>query len=394
MNAFSSMEIESRVSGAVRQGSDLLRGSGVLARLRAVAARAPFVFYMTAVTVAAAIYFFILAAPIYRAEAKFSIQGRQAPSPMSLLAAVSGGGGSAAAASGPVLMDYVKSSAMLATLDRQLHLRDLYTRFRPDFFHHLPARAPQRAFVNFYNNMVTIDMDATSGVMTLRVNSFDPQSAYATAALVLKSSEAMINNMSTQAQKETTRAAQRDFDRARAEAFKARLAVTNFQQRSGSLDPNSYGSAAGGAIFAIEANITQLRSQLASLMTYSTGSAPQVTQLRAQITNLQQQEAQLKQKLVGQNNGSAVSSQLNTFQGLSIALAYADQRLTMVQAVLDQAKSTAAQQQQFIVPISGPGVPDSPMPRAWWGLLTVMGVAAFLYMVGAFAFASIQDHRM
>lgn len=392
MNALSPIQIEHRLSGAARQGSSLLRGSSELTRLRTLAARAPFIFYMTAVTMAAAIYFFILAAPIYKADVQFSIQGRQAPPSLSLLAGL--GGGSSSSANGPVLMEYVRSGAMLANLDQQLHLRELYSRFRPDFFHHLAAGASQRVFLKFYNKMVTIDLDSASNVLTLHASSFDAQSAYATAALALKSSEAMINNLSTQAQKETTRAAQHDFDQARTEAVKARLAVTNFQQRSGNLDPAVYGTAAGGAVFAIEANVTQLRSQLASLMTYSTGNAPQVVQVRAQIANLQQQEAQLKQKLVGQSNTAAVSNQLNTFQGLSIALTYADQRLTTLQAALDQAKSAATQQQQFVVPISGPNLPDSPLPRAWWGLLTVMGVAAFLYMVGVFALASIQDHRM
>ena len=170
--------------------------------------------------------------------------------------------------------------------------------------------------------------------------------------------------------------------------------MAGFQSHSGNLDPGAYGTAAGSAIFTVEASIGQARAQLAQVMTYSTANAPQARQLQAQIASLQQQEAQLKQRLTGQSNGSAIVNQLGSYQTLQQKQLYTGQRVAMVQTMLDQAISTAAQKQEFLVQISAPKTPDSPTPRAWWGLATVMVIAAFIYAAARLTLASIRDHQM
>lgn len=396
MNAFTPIESENRLAEMLRHGVEIARSSGRLARLRQEAGRHPFLFYIAGVTAAAAIYFFVLAAPLYTADVQFAVRGRQqaVASPLLSMLGGGGGGGGAAMTDTPLLQNYVQSQSMLEKLDGQVSLRQEYSAFRPDFLYHLANGASARQFLDFYNDMVTLDLDGMSGVMKLHVRAFSPGSANATARAVLMQSEIFVNDLSRQMLAESTRAARHDLALAQQADLQARLAVSNFQSRSGNLDPGSYGSTAGGAIFGVEASIGQLRAQLASMMTYSTAASPQVRQVQAQIADLQRQEAQLKQKLVGQNNGSSIVNQLGTFQSLAIRQTYAGQRVTSVQAQLDQAMSTAAQKQEFLVLISGPNLPDSPTPRAWWGLATVVTIATFLYAAGRLALASIRDHQM
>ena len=240
--------------------------------------------------------------------------------------------------------------------------------------------------------MVKVDLDTTTNLMTLHVQSFDAKSAQATAKTILNLSADFINTLGRQAEAEATRAAQLDYLAAQQNAIKARLALNAFQAKSGNLDPTQIGVAGTSAIFSLQASIATLRAQLASTLTYSTHNAPQVHQLEAQIANLQHQSDEQKQKLVGQQNGGTIVNQLNGYQGLLLQQTYAQQRVVAVQAVLDSAMSSAQQRQEFVVPVYGPDLPDAPSPRMFTGMLTVMLAAAFIYAIGRLGLASIRDH--
>jgi capsular polysaccharide transport system permease protein len=389
MNAVGSIRGEALPGGATSlsgRTSDAARGVLRLARAH------PFLFYITFVMTGAALYYWVLAAPLYTSEAKFAIRGKQPVQSSPLLAALSGAP-QAGVPESTALADYIESPDLLARIDAPLGLRRLYARLRTDVFYHMSATAPERRFLAFYRRMVKVDVDSASNILTLKVTSFDPNSAQATNASIVSHSAEFVAGLSRQMLDESTRAAQNEFDLAQSEAIKARLAVNGFQSRAGNLDPNASGAAGSSAIFSLEAEVARLRAQLASLRTYSTGRSPQVIQVQAQIANLQGQIAQNRRRLVGQGGGT-ISSQLNSYQGLAIRQNYADQRLVAAQAALDQAKSLAVQRQLFIVTIAQPSRPDESDPRALWGMLTVLAIALCFYVIGTFTLASIRDHRI
>lgn len=353
----------------------------------------PFLFFMAAVATAAAIYFFALAAPLYTADAQIAVRGKQALTTNTIFAAALGTQ-QPGAMEGAALVTYVESSQMLKRLEASQHLRAQYSRFRPDFLYHLPAHASGRRFLRFYKGMVDVSHDTATGLIDVEVRAFDPQAARDTAGAILDNAQDFVGTLSRQMLSESTRAAQADVDEARAGAIKAHAALAAFQARSNRLDPGSFGTATQTSYFTLGNNIAQLRAQLASLRTYTTEQAPQVQQLRASIANLEGQQRELQQRLTGQAGGPTVLGQLGTFQRLSLDQQYADQRLTVAQSALDQARSVGQQRQLFIVPVTLPTVPDEPTPRRWWGFFTVLAIAASLYVIARLAVASIRDHQI
>ena len=329
---------------------------------------------MIAITSLAVLYYVVLAAPLYTSEAKFAIKGRQPQVASPLLAALAPQAG---AQEGFAVVDYVRSPEMLDALNREVRLRDSYSRFRLDPLYQLKRNASRRDFMKFYRSLVSIDVDSASSILTLRVAAFEPAAAHGTARAVLANTADFVNNLSRQMLNESTRASESELEIARGEAIQARLAVARFQSSSGKLNPGTYGEAAGGAVFSLESEIARLRSQFASLRTYSTATSPQVKQIVAQIASLEAQEARIKSGLTG--NGPTVSTQLNSFQGLAARQTYADQHLAAAQAALDQSRAAATQRQMFLVMISAPDLPDEATPRRLRGFVTVLLVAACIY---------------
>lgn len=352
----------------------------------------PFLFFISAVATAAALYYFVLQAPVYTSEMQIGVRGKQALTTSPLFAAL--GGIQSGVPESTALSAFIQSDGMLKKLDASQHLRGQYSRFRVDLLNHLPARASQHRFLHFYKSMVDVDLDTASNIIDLHVRAFDPQAARDTAQAIMDNSVEFVGNLSTQMRSESTRAAQQDVDEAQRDALKAHAALSAFQSQSNRLDPGAFGSATNTSYFQLQNTLAALRGQLASLLTYTTERAPQVQQLRAQIASVQGQMRELQQRMTGQQNGAAVVNQLGTFQRLTLNQQYADQRLTVAQAALDQARSVAQQRQLFIVPIVGPTLPDEPTPRRWWGFFTVLAMATSLYVIARLTIASIRDHQV
>ena len=109
-------------------------------------------------------------------------------------------------------------------------------------------------------------------IVTLHVRAFSPKEAQDTANAILKLSGDYVAQLSSQMMNESTTAAQGDVNSARVEAVKAHTATAAFQGKSRTLDVGAYGSAASSQVLSLEATITQLQAQLASLRTYSNSS--------------------------------------------------------------------------------------------------------------------------
>jgi len=363
-------------------------------RLRAARSGAfvrPFAFFMSGIAAASGIYWFGLAAPIYTSDAQIGVRGRQALTISPLIAALSGA--TSGIPESTAATSFVQSTGMLQKLEASQKLRAQYSRFRLDFLNHLPDHASNHQFLSFYDRMVDVTLDPISNIITLHVRAFSPKEAQDTANAILHLSGDYVAQLSSQMMNESTTAAQGDVNAARAEAVKAHGATAAFQGKSRTLDVGAYGTAASGQVMSLEASITQLRAQLASLRTYSTAKSPQVAQVQAQINQLEGQKASLQAKLTGQQDGT-VNNQLGQYTSLTLAQTYADQRLVAAQAALDQAKSVAEQRQLFVVPITQPTLPDEPTPRRWWGFFTVLAVSACLYTIGRLTLASIRDHQV
>jgi len=353
----------------------------------------PFLFFITAVAAAAGLYYFVLAAPLYTSDAQIAVRGKQALTTNTIFAAALGAQQPGVMESTAVV-SYMDSLGMLKKLDASQNLRAQYTRFRPDFLYHLPAGSSQHRFLRFYRGMMEARYDSASGIVSLQVQAFEPQAARDTAAAILANSEEFVGNLSRQMLSESTRAALQDVAEAKVEAVKAHAALAAFQGRNNRLDPNAYGIASNSAYFQLDSEIAKLRAQLASLRTYSTAQSPQVQQVNAQIANLVAEQRRVQARMTGAGAGGTVVSQLGTFQRLQLDQQYADQRLTVAQSALDQARSVGQQRQLFIVPITGPNLPDEPTPRRWWGFLTALAIASSLYVVGRLTLASIRDHQI
>jgi capsular polysaccharide transport system permease protein len=370
------------------------RAGSVARALRQEVLNRPFRLYIAVITALAVFYYGIVATPLFVSQTQFALKSKSAVPTVPLIGTLTGQP-AVGITELTAIKQYIQSKELLTKLDSKLHLRDQYTKPRPDFMNYLSPNATAKEFLRFYNSMIAVDVDTDTSIITLEVHSYDALSAHALAAMILNESSAFIDNLSDQMRQESIRSADVDYRGALADDIKAKDAVAVFRSRVGDLDPVSSGSTAASSVASMQSNIAALNTQMAALKTYSTDNSPAVQQLAAQIKYLQQRIAEVQHHMVGETETNSLNKQLERYHDLQIQQTYADQRLVTAQAAVDAAKSVAAQKELFIVAITHPDLPDRPtLPSRLWNIASIIVLAATFYGIMRLGLAGVKDHQV
>lgn len=142
-------------------------------------------------------YLFLFADSLYDAQAIFNLQNASSVSTsLSSLGSNLLGSSGSATQSGAVV-SYIQSHEMLALLDKQFHLRQLYSSPSHNPFWRLSSDASDEQFLEFYQGMVTVSPDTTTGLITLDVLDFDARRGHAIAEAILVAAAKFNNDMSS-----------------------------------------------------------------------------------------------------------------------------------------------------------------------------------------------------
>ena len=171
-------------------------------------------------------YLYLFADPLYDSEALVTLQS--ASSMSSSLGSLGSSllGGSTPPSQSGALIAYVQSHEMLSVLDKKFHLRQVYSAPGRNPFWRLASDASDADFLTFYQGMVTITQDQTTGILTIDVLDYDSNRAKQMQQIILASSEKFINDMSDEMRVVTVKYAQQQF----AQAMKSVETAQPYQQ--------------------------------------------------------------------------------------------------------------------------------------------------------------------
>lgn len=174
------------------------------------------------------VYLFLFADNLYECQSIISLQNSSSMSAAlgSSLGSIFGAGASSSTTQSGALLSYITSHEMLVALDKKFHLRQVYSAPGRNPFWRLASDASDEDFLTFYQGMVTVSQDSTTGLITINVLDYDADRAEGMQKAILAESEKFINNMSAGMRAATVKYAQDQF----ASAMKAVETAQPYQQ--------------------------------------------------------------------------------------------------------------------------------------------------------------------
>lgn len=260
-----------------------------------------------------------------------------------------------------ITTNYIESRQMIETMERQMPVRDMFSRDSIDYFSRANADDPIEKFMRYWRKRVTISVDANGGIVSLKVSAFDPQESYALTRAILDESERMVNELSIRARNDAVAESNRELKNAEERLLRTQRAMRDLRNRAGVLDAQS----ANKNNLTVIGELRKKRIELSVQMTLSLRDlAPerrQIQDMKAQIQELDDNIEKIERQMTSTDpeQRRLLSEAMTEFEALEAERKNALLYHNKVLAASEQARIVANRQIEFFTPVVQPVVPVS-----------------------------------
>jgi capsular polysaccharide transport system permease protein len=355
-------------------------------RLRLVLALLP--------TILAALYFGLVASDRYVSEAKFVVRTAAKPNGLSGLGSFLQMTGLARSQDDVFsVQDFITSRDAVRQLAERLPITGIYNRPEGDFVARYPSLfygATLEQFHKYFQWMLAVTFNSTTGITTLRVQAFRPEDAQAVAFGLLDLGEQMVNRMNQRIQNDAVRVAAEEVSRNEERLVAAQLAITNFRNRELMIDPARSSVIVTEVTARLDSDLTQTKAQLTE-MAAASPSSPQIGVLQRHIAALEAQI--LAERIRISDPSTGLANKLADYERLVLEREFAKHALTAASASLDTARAEARRQQLYLERVVEPNEPDyAMMPQRFRTAASTFGLNVLGLLVIWLIFSGIREH--
>lgn len=360
-----------------------------------------FIALVVAPAFATAIYFAFLASDQYVAETRFAVRSAQiqslsdnvnsALSSISMSIATPTMAGQDAY----IISTYIRSRAIVDDLSRTLDLGAIFRRPEADFWARLKDNASIEDLVAYWQGMVSVYVDAPSGVLTVTVRAFRREDALALSNAVIAASEALANSISARARDDAMKRAESEVRRSEVKVVAALADLRAFRDKQGMIDPVSAATSTGALLANVLAEKIKVQNNLFVAVRAMSEDAPTVQAMKTRLEGLDRQIDDLKGKLTGGAAGAAtIAGVISQFEQLELQRQFAEKLYQMAEDGLERARQKAEAQNIYVTVFVPPALPqEAKFPeRLSLSLLTPIGLA-IVWGIFALIGAAVDDHR-
>ena len=359
-----------------------------------------FIIAVVVPTLLSIIYFGLISSDIYVSQSSFLVRGPQPEqSSMSGLGAVLQGAGLSGASGVSdnvfAVNEYITSRDALRDLNDQLKLSADWSSPKIDFLHRFGLFGHRTGFEYlylYYQDRISVTQDTQSPISTLEVDVFSAEQARQINEMLLQAAEHLVNKLNERAQQDLIRYASEEVDSAQKRVKEAAMALSNYRNQQGVVDPESQTSYHFELVAKLQEDLITTKTELANLRAFAPQS-PSPPALEVKVKTLQESIDAEMAKIAGSQD--SLSSKDAQFQQLLLERQFAEQEMTSALASLEAAKSEAQRQQLYLEVIAQPTLPDVAMePKRIEGVLTTLLAGLIAWGILSMLIAGTMEHQM
>lgn len=287
----------------------------------------------------------------YASHLGFSVRKEEAGSAVESLLGIAQLSGSSSSDT-DVLYEYLQSQDLVEAVAGELDLQQVWVGSEPnhDPFFSYDTTGTIEDLLRHWNRKVQVDHDTSTGLIEVRVLSFDPVDSWAVNELIYKNSSLLINKLSAIAREDAVIYAEDELAQAEARLKSARLDLLTYRSQTQIVDPRLQTQAQSGLISALETQLAEAQIDLALLQQTTRAKDPRLTQTERRITVIEDQieRESAKLGLSQAGSGDSVAILVGEFEALTVELEFAQQAYVAAQVALDSARNEARRQSRYL----------------------------------------------
>lgn len=332
------------------------------------------IFYLVVPNALSIVYFGYLASDQYQTEARFTVRSSTPAIGKDQMAKVTGIPKAKIVQDTQMVTNYIESRDMLELLEEEVGLRAMYSDPAIDIWARLPEDATIEDRLDYWQDMVSTVINPSSGIVTVTVRAFTPETSYRILEKVVSASEVMVNRVNDRMWSDITATTRTNLDAATVQLRKAREELLAARNRSGVLTVEGSSQILSNLISTVEGERLKLQQRYDSQIVSVSKNAPQMRVLLRDIRSKEDQVAQLRAQLAGEaaKDSNLADIQLD-FSQLQLAESLAVQQFSSSVKAFEQVQFTSRQQLLYLDTFLKPRPPEeAEYPRR---LLWIIGTA-------------------
>jgi capsular polysaccharide transport system permease protein len=339
----------------------------------------------------------------YMSAAAFSVRTENSNSAFELLGGVVDIGASSSSDT-DILYDFIQSQEMVELIDARVNLRTLWAKGDPTsdpiFGYHPPGTIED--MVTYWNRMVSVYNDTSTGIMDLEVQAFSPEDARLLADLIYAESSDMINRLSDIAQEDATRFARLELEESVERLKEAREAVTLFRNRYQIVDPRADLESQMGILTSLQAELATTLIDLDILRQTTAETDPRIQQAERRMAVIEARIAEERAKFgIGTGaaappgtDAAAFADLVGEYERLTVDLQFAEQSYSAARASFETALSESRRQSRYIAAHVQPTLAErAEYPRVEVVVLLTALIAFLSWALLVLAAYALKDRR-
>ena len=314
----------------------------------------------------AAWYLWERAANRYISVAGFSVHTESISSAVEMLGGIAKLSGSGSSDE-DILQKFIQSTEIVQKIDASIDLRHIWSKGDPDkdpIFNYRPPGTIED-LTSFWNRMVTVYKDSSTGLIDLEVQAFSPTDARAIALAIYHESSILINRLSDIARDDTTRSTMEELRSAAKRLNEARAAVFKFRNKNQIIFPESTIQIQSGVLMSLETELADVLIEIDMLKQITSAKDPRHKQAARRRAIIEKRLIQERLKFGIGNmagaNQNVFAEVVGEYENLSVGLQFAEQSYALALAAYDSAVSESRRQTRYLATHINPTLPEASM---------------------------------
>ncbi len=347
-----------------------------------------------AASLLATIYWGLIASDRYVSEAHIIIQKTDLASShgQDLTSLLGSGGGNHA--DQMLLRDHLRSVDMLKRLDAKLNLRAHYSNWRHDPLSRMWFKdAPMELFHDYYLSRVSIEYEDYSGIVIIKAQGYDPETARAIATTLVEEGERHMNDMAHGLAQNQVAFLEKQVGEMAARTNRARHALLDFQNKKGLVSPQGTAENLAAIINRLEGQLSDLRTRRTASLGYLMPDSTNVIEINQQIAAVEKQIDSERAKLASPG-GKTLNNTVEEYQRLEMEAEFAQDIYKTALAALEQGRIEASRTLKKVSMLQAPTNPQYPLePRRLYNTIVFILITLLLAGIAHLVAAIIRDHK-
>ncbi len=293
-----------------------------------------------------------------------------------------------------LLREYLLSVDMLKKVDAALDLRAHYSDTERDIISRMWFKdPPMERFYHYWLSRVDVVYDDYSGVLNVSAQAYDPKTAHDIVNIMIKDGESHMNKIAHELAQVQVQFLASQVNLTHDRLLEASHSLIALQNRQGLVSPKATMESLSMLISKLEAQRTDIQTQLDSLPDSLDPNHPTILMLKKGLTSLQEQIDKKEAELTSPAARKTLNYSVEEFQRLEMELGFVQDVYKTALSGLEKGRTDASRTLKKISVFQSPTVPDFPLaPNRPYNTLVSLMIAGALASIFQLIVSIIRDH--